>query len=78
MPRINTALKHVDIHNSWLRQAYQQGLFDLAYIPTNNIVADGLTKALIGQRFTTFRNQLGLVDIEDLVRNTEDDESDTD
>ncbi|QUC22530.1 uncharacterized protein UV8b_06771 [Ustilaginoidea virens] len=22
MPRINTALKHVDIHNSWLRQAY--------------------------------------------------------
>ncbi|XP_044714486.1 reverse transcriptase (RNA-dependent DNA polymerase) domain-containing protein [Hirsutella rhossiliensis] len=45
------ALRHVDIHTCWARQ----------------MIADGLTKALPGQKFATFVKQLGLVDISTLL-----------
>lgn len=66
-PRIKTALKHVDVHNSWARQAYQEGHFKVAYTPSAEMLADGLTKALPGQKFDQFVKQLGLVDIRHLI-----------
>ncbi|KAJ0126164.1 Uncharacterized protein HZ326_30728, partial [Fusarium oxysporum f. sp. albedinis] len=33
-PRLKTALKHVDIHNCWARQAFKQGHFKIQYTPT--------------------------------------------
>ena len=62
-PRIKTQLRHIDIHNCWARQAYQQGQFQVAYTPTAEMVVDGLTKILPGQKFQKFVEQLGLVDI---------------
>jgi hypothetical protein len=62
-PRIKTQLKHVDIHNCWARQAYQQGHFQVAYTPTAEMIADGLTKPLPGKKFQRFIEQLALVDI---------------
>ncbi|KND86466.1 Copia protein [Tolypocladium ophioglossoides CBS 100239] len=75
-PRIKTALKHVDVHNCWARQAYQEGHFKVTY--TAEMLADGLTKALPGQRFDQFVKQLGLVDIRHLVEAPQDEVYNTD
>lgn len=51
------------MHNAWAREAYHQGHFAVEYVPTNRMIADGLTKALPGQAFQTFVQQFGLIDI---------------
>ncbi|EAQ89508.1 hypothetical protein CHGG_06127 [Chaetomium globosum CBS 148.51] len=43
---LQTKLRHVDIHNHWLRQEYQRGKIHVKYVPSKKMVADGLTKAL--------------------------------
>lgn len=77
-PRIKTALKHVDVHNCWARQAYQEGHFKVTYTPTAEMLADGLTKALPRQRFDQFVKQLGLVDVRHLVEAPRDEVYNTD
>jgi hypothetical protein len=61
--RINTKLRHIDIHNMWLRQEYQKGSFQLTFKPSKEIEADGLTKNLPKQAFKHFISQLRLVSI---------------
>ena len=60
MMRIQTALRHVDIHNCWLRQEAKKGSFEVKYLPTTEMPADGLTKALDKGKFERFVAQLGL------------------
>jgi hypothetical protein len=67
MPRIRTALRHVDIHSCWARQSYLNGLFQVTYTKTAEMLADGLTKPLPGQKFELFVRQLGLIDIRSLI-----------
>lgn len=67
LPRLKTQLKHVDVHNCWARQAYRQGQFQISYTPTAEMVADGLTKILPGQKFKHFVEQLALVDIRSVL-----------
>jgi hypothetical protein len=62
-PQINTKLKHIDIHSHWLRQEVANGVLQIQWVPTAEMPADGLTKALPRQRFDIFVKQLGLVDI---------------
>ena len=56
-------LRHVDIHNHWLRQETQNGKIALQWIPTAEMPADGLTKPLPAQKHAAFVEQLNLVDI---------------
>lgn len=51
----------------WLRQEYAAGKFDVVYLKTNDMPADGLTKALPRQKFEHFRMLLNLQDIQSLV-----------
>ena len=44
-----------------MRQEVQKGSIDITWVPIGNIIANGFTKPLIGQKFETFRRQLGLV-----------------
>jgi hypothetical protein len=60
--RLTTKLRHIDIHQMWLRQAVQQGTIHLQWIPTADMPADGLTKALPKQKHLNFIKQLNLVD----------------
>lgn len=66
--KLATKLKHIDIHHHWLRQEVQDQRLHLKWIPTNSMPADGLTKALPGQKHNTFIQQLGLVDIKHLIQ----------
>ena len=67
-PKLQTALKHVDIHQSWLRQEVQAGTIKVDWVPTAQMVADSFTKILPPQRHEEFIRQLNLVDIEAILR----------
>ena len=43
---LQTRLRHVDIHNHWLRQEVSQEKIVVKYTPSGDILVDGLTKAL--------------------------------
>jgi hypothetical protein len=66
-PKLTTKLRHVDIHQHWLRQEIQSKRIMLQWTPSAEMVADGLTKALPPQRFQQFVKQLNLSDIKHLV-----------
>jgi hypothetical protein len=65
--KLATKLKHVDIHKHWLRQEVQEDRLKIEWIPTADMPADGLTKALTAQKHLKFIKQLGLVDIQHLL-----------
>lgn len=60
--RVSTKLRHVDIQNLWLRQEYQKGAFDVVYVPTKEMPADGLTKNLPRAKFEHWISLLNLQD----------------
>jgi hypothetical protein len=60
-PELTTKLRHVDIHHFWLRQVHEQGLIEVQWIPTDEMMADGFTKALEAQKHHKFVQQLGMV-----------------
>ncbi len=66
--RINTKLRHVDIHNIWLRQEYAKGNFEVTYLATDVMPVDGLTKNLSRQKFEHFKALLNLQDIRGRVK----------
>ncbi|KJZ68672.1 hypothetical protein HIM_11944 [Hirsutella minnesotensis 3608] len=74
---LQTKLRHVNIHDHWLRQEVENGTISVNYIPTGEMLADGLTKALSSQPFKAFVERLGLVDIDDRLRQRELEELDT-
>ena len=66
-PKLVTKLKHIDIHQHWLRQEVANGNINIKWVSTNDMIADGLTKALPGQKHAEFLKQLNLVDIKHLI-----------
>ena len=45
-PQYHNRTKHIDVRYHFIRKSCQDGLIELAYIPTSEMVADILTKAL--------------------------------
>jgi len=66
-PKLVTKLKHIDIHQHWLRQEAEKGTVKLEWISTNNMPADGFTKALGPQKHTAFLKQLNIVNISHML-----------
>ena len=63
-PKLATRLKHVDIHQCWLRQEVQCGRITVDWIESNKMIADGFTKILPAQRHRIFVQQMNLVDLD--------------
>jgi hypothetical protein len=61
--KLSTKLRHVDIHNHWLRQEHAEQRVLFRWTPTKDMIADGLTKALPRQRHDEFIRQIKLDDI---------------
>ena len=66
MMRIQTALRHINIHNCWLRQEAKKGSFEVKYLPTTEMPADGLTKALDKSKFNQFVAQIGFMSLPEI------------
>lgn len=69
--RLQTKLRHVDIHNHWLRQEAAEGRIQVIYKKSKDMIADGLTKALPIEDFWRFQGQMGLVDIGHMAKDQE-------
>ena len=69
-PLLTTKLKHVDVHQHWLRQEVQNGVIDVEWVSTTDMKADGFTKALTRQPHERFIQQLNLVDIQVALAST--------
>jgi hypothetical protein len=66
-PKLVTKLKHVDIHQHWVREKVDDGTIKIEWISTNQQAANRLTKALTVQKHATFLKQLNMVDVGELV-----------
>ena len=51
MPRITIKLSHIDIAQYWLRECVQNNIINVERININNMVIDGLMKALTVQKY---------------------------
>jgi hypothetical protein len=63
--RLQTKLRHVDIHTHWLRQEVQRGAISIKWQETKQMMADGLTKALGKQPFNHFLDLIGIENLYD-------------
>jgi hypothetical protein len=65
--RLQTKLRHVDIHNHWLRQEVLQKRIRVVHTKSKDMIADGLTKALPNKEFIRFRDHMGLINISERI-----------
>ncbi|KAG6988694.1 Retrovirus-related Pol polyprotein from transposon TNT [Fusarium oxysporum f. sp. conglutinans] len=59
-PQFHARTKHIDLQWHYVRERVSDGDVELQYVPTEQQIADGLTKPLPKDRFIVFRNALGL------------------
>ena len=59
-PQFHARTKHIDIQHHYVREQVTAGTVALEYVPTDQQVADGLTKALPRDKFEKFRELIGL------------------
>jgi hypothetical protein len=68
LAKLQTKLRHVDIHSHWLRQEVQRGSITLTWQKSKKMMADGLTKALSRGPFNRFTEMIRLVNQEDKLQ----------
>jgi hypothetical protein len=57
----HSRLKHIDIRFHFIRDAVSQNIVSVTYCPTNEMVADMLTKALVCPKLESFSSNAGLL-----------------
>ena len=63
-PHLHERSKHIDICYHFIRDLVEKEKLKIIYIPTEDMIADGLTKPLQRIAFTRFKQQMGIVDEE--------------
>lgn len=61
-PHLHERSKHIDVAYHFIRDLQEKKKIDVSYIPTAEMIADGMTKPLDATAFKRFKDQLGLVD----------------
>jgi hypothetical protein len=61
-PQHHNRTKHIDVKFHFIRESSQNGLIQLTYIPTDEMVADILTKALPRDRHEKHMKGMGMTD----------------
>lgn len=60
-PVFHSQTKHIDIQHHYIRDEVAAKRIELLYVPTKQIIADGLTKALTHVKFHGFVHQMRLI-----------------
>ncbi|KAI0999788.1 hypothetical protein K3495_g8413 [Podosphaera aphanis] len=60
-PHLHERSKHIDVCFHYVRDIAEKGKLIVEYIPTSEMIADGMTKPLARINFEKFKIQLGLV-----------------
>jgi len=72
-PKVSTRLRHVDIQQHWLREAYQLKQINAVWVESASMAADGLTKPLPPQRFVQWvQDVLNMKDVSGEVAGLEE------
>lgn len=58
---LNERSKHIDICYHFIRDLVERGYLKVDYIPTDEMIADGMTKPLQRVKFERFKEQMGLI-----------------
>ncbi|KAH7278129.1 hypothetical protein KP509_38G025600 [Ceratopteris richardii] len=53
--------KHIEVHHHYVRERFSAREIGLAYVPTQENIADLFTKALPREKFEAFRKALGFI-----------------
>lgn len=61
-PHLHERSKHIDICYHFIRDLAEKKKLNITYIPTGDMVADGMTKPLLRIAHQRFRQQMGVVD----------------
>ena len=59
-PEYHAQTKHIDIQYYFIRECVEEGLINLQYIPTEDMIADGMTKALARDRHHLLISRMGV------------------
>ncbi|MCO5578732.1 hypothetical protein L7F22_032577 [Adiantum nelumboides] len=60
-PVFHARTKHIEVHYHYVRERLSAGDVSLAYVPTQDNLADLFTKALSCEKLEAFRKALGLL-----------------
>ena len=60
-PIFHASIKHIEVHYNYVKERLSAGEISLAYVPTQDNLADLFTKALPREKFEAFRKALGLL-----------------
>lgn len=66
-PVFHGRTKHIEIHFHWIREKLQDDTIKIKYCPTEDMIADVLTKTLDKGKLSIFRRDLGLMRASDLA-----------
>lgn len=61
-PEFHKRSKHIDVRYHFIREKYEEGLFLLNYIPTQEMIADAFTKSLPAKQFISIRTAMNVID----------------
>uniref|UniRef100_A0A0A9YB70 Copia protein n=1 Tax=Lygus hesperus TaxID=30085 RepID=A0A0A9YB70_LYGHE len=53
--------KHIDVRHHFIRELIEKGVLKLLYLPTDEQIADIMTKSLSLPKFSYFRSQIGMI-----------------
>ena len=62
-PNSHSKMKHIDIRYHFVREKVQDNTIELRYCPTNEMIADILTKGLTYDKFSRLRELSGVTDL---------------
>ncbi len=65
-PQYHSKTKHIDIKYHFIREKIVDNTIELRYCPTNDMLADTLTKGLTYDKFSKLREKLGVKQRSDL------------
>lgn len=67
-PEFHKRTKHIDVRYHFIREKFEEGFFNLHYVPSDEQLADIFTKALPKDRFQNLRNLLSIVENDKLSK----------
>ncbi|XP_031108714.1 uncharacterized protein LOC116013206 [Ipomoea triloba] len=62
-PVLHSWTKHIDVRHHFIRDHVEKKDFRIDHIPTENQIADILTKPLCESRFATLRHEMGMIEM---------------